>query len=180
MFGHPRKTWACDDTDCFWPSELLPPILEDESARILSYGYDSGAETFTDREPRHKIHDVIKSFGRDLASNRQVWHIYPDIPTLVVEVFSNASKIRKATQRPLIFVAHSMGGLIVKGVCTLVIYSLFGYHLKMSGSCQQPENSYGVFGSTRSSFYSSINLWCHIPRHATQHIGFPYSSTVRS
>ena len=75
MFGHPRNTWACDDTDCFWPSELLPPILEDESTRILTYGYDAGAETFTDYVPRHKVYDVIQTFGRDLASNRQVGHI---------------------------------------------------------------------------------------------------------
>lgn len=72
IFGHPKDTWTCDDTDVFWPGELLPPILEDEGTRILTYGYEAGADNFADSEPRHKVHDVIDNFGRDLASNRQV------------------------------------------------------------------------------------------------------------
>ena len=72
IFGHPKDTWTCDETDVFWPAELLPPILEDEGTRILTYGYDAGSDTFADSEFKHKIHDVIGDLGNDLASNRQV------------------------------------------------------------------------------------------------------------
>ena len=72
IFGHPKDTWTCDDADVFWPAELLPPVLEDESTRILTYGYDAGFETFADGQARHKIHDVADRLGRDLVSNRQV------------------------------------------------------------------------------------------------------------
>ena len=72
IFGHPKDTWTCDETDVFWPAELLPPILEDEGTRILTYGYEAGADTFIDGELKHKIHDIIASLGNDLASNRQV------------------------------------------------------------------------------------------------------------
>ncbi|MCJ1394795.1 Serine active site containing protein 1 [Xylographa bjoerkii] len=95
IFGHPKDTWTCDDADIFWPAELLPPILEDESTRVLTYGYDAGADTFVDGQAGHKINDVVGSLARDLVSNRQ---------------------IRKATERPLVFVAYSFGGLVVKGV----------------------------------------------------------------
>ena len=72
IFGHPKDTWTCDEADVFWPAELLPPVLEDDETRILTYGYEAGAESFTDGEQTHKVHEVIGSLGRDLASNRQV------------------------------------------------------------------------------------------------------------
>jgi hypothetical protein len=70
--GHPKDTWTCAEEDVFWPAELLPPVLEDEDTRVLTYGYEAGAEVFTDGESEHQIHEVIRSLGRDLASNRQV------------------------------------------------------------------------------------------------------------
>ncbi|MCJ1433247.1 Serine active site containing protein 1 [Xylographa pallens] len=110
IFGHPKDTWTCDDADVFWPAELLPPILEDESTRILTYGYDAGADTFTDGQARHKIHDVAGSLGRDLVSNRQ---------------------IRKAIERPLVFIAHSLGGLVVKGTDIVEILDDLSARLSM-------------------------------------------------
>ena len=74
IFGHSKDTWTCNDADVFWPAELLPPILEDEGTRILTYGYKTGAEAFVDGESRHNVHKVIVSLGKNLASNRQVWY----------------------------------------------------------------------------------------------------------
>jgi len=75
IFGHPKGTWTCDDTDVFWPAELLPPVLEDDGTRVLTYGYEAGADSFADGEQTHKVHEVARSLGRDLASNRQVCEI---------------------------------------------------------------------------------------------------------
>lgn len=72
IFGHPKDTWTCAEEDVFWPAELLPPILEDEGTRVLTYGYEAGADAFADGGSRHKIHEVIAKLGIDLASNRQV------------------------------------------------------------------------------------------------------------
>ena len=72
ILGHPKDTWTSEGTDVFWPAELLPPILENERARIMTYGYDARPETFVDGPSRHKINDVIDELGRDLTSNRQV------------------------------------------------------------------------------------------------------------
>ena len=117
IFGHPKDTWTCDDTDVFWPAELLPPILENEGTRILTYGYDAGADSVMHDESRHNVHEVIGSFGRDLASNRQVGDA-----NLRCVLEPNFLKIRKAAERPLVFVAHSVGGIIVKGASTMSLY----------------------------------------------------------
>ena len=72
IFGHPKETWTCDDTDVFWPAELLPPILENETSRVLTYGYDARADLFPDGDAEHKTRGVIESLGQDLVANRQV------------------------------------------------------------------------------------------------------------
>ena len=77
----------------FWPAQLLPPILEEEKARILVYGYDADVTSFTDGASKDKIHNHAEHLVAELAANR---------------------RIRKATERPIIFIAHSLGGLVVK------------------------------------------------------------------
>lgn len=114
IFGHPKDTWTCAEEDVFWPAELLPPVLEDEGTRVLTYGYEAGAEVFTDGESKHQIHEVIRSLGRDLASNRQVCDMIDQRTWYGPDIY----KVRKASTRPLVWVAHSLGGLIVKGVGT--------------------------------------------------------------
>lgn len=88
IFGHPEDTWRCAEEDVFWPAELLPPVLEDEGKRVLTYGYEAGVEDFADGDSKHQIHEVIRSLGRDLASNRQVcsmlgsqiWYLLDYVP----------------------------------------------------------------------------------------------------
>ncbi|KAL6720965.1 hypothetical protein ACLMJK_000065 [Lecanora helva] len=91
--GDPHNTWTSDKSKVFWPQQLLPPILEEERARILVYGYDADVTSFTDGASRDKIHNHAEHLTAELAANR---------------------RIRKATERPIIFVAHSLGGLVVK------------------------------------------------------------------
>ena len=91
--GDPQKTWTAEKSKIFWPAQLLPPILEEEKARILVYGYDADVSSFTDGVSKDKIHNHAEHLIAELAANR---------------------RIRKATERPIIFVAHSLGGLVVK------------------------------------------------------------------
>ena len=72
---------------------MLPPILNDERARILVYGYDADVASFTDGVSTDKIHNHAEHLVAELVANR---------------------RIRKASERPIIFVAHSLGGLVVK------------------------------------------------------------------
>ena len=91
--GDPQKTWTSENSKTFWPNQLLAPILEEEKARILVYGYDADVTSFTDGASKDKIHNHAEHLVAELAANR---------------------RIRKATERPIIFVAHSLGGLVVK------------------------------------------------------------------
>lgn len=78
---------------CFWPYDLLPKDDVISQARILLYGYDS-----------HPTH-FYKS-----ATNQMTISKHAD--ALMHNVASMRSECRG---RPLIFVAHSLGGILVKG-----------------------------------------------------------------
>ena len=99
--GDPRLTWTSDKYKTFWPRQLLPSILEEEKARILVYGYEADIESFTDDVRTESLHRHAELLLAELAGNRQT---------------------SKATERPLIFVAHSLGGLVVSG-CFIVTSS---------------------------------------------------------
>ncbi|KAL9040925.1 MAG: hypothetical protein Q9180_001608 [Flavoplaca navasiana] len=91
--GDPHNTWTSENTKIFWPAQILPPILEDEKARVLVYGYDADVTSFTDGASRDKIHNHAEHLVAELVANR---------------------RIRKASERPIIWIAHSLGGLVVK------------------------------------------------------------------
>ena len=91
--GDPERTWTSERSHVFWPSQLLPLILEEQKARILVYGYDADVASFTGSTSKDKIHNHAEHLVSTLAANRN---------------------IRRASERPIIFVAHSLGGLVVK------------------------------------------------------------------
>ena len=91
--GHPYHTWTSENNKIFWPAQLLPPLIAEAKARVLVYGYDASVVAFTGGVSRDKIHNHAE--------------------TLIALL--NADRGRKnATERPIIFVAHSLGGLVVK------------------------------------------------------------------
>ena len=104
--GHPLQTWTSEKRKVFWPAQLLPLIIEQQRARILVYGYDADVTSFTDGVSKDKIHNHAEHLVAALHANR---------------------RIRQASERPIIFIAHSLGGLIVKRA---LIYSsdINGYH----------------------------------------------------
>ena len=74
----------------FWPKEWLPRDAAFEDARIHSFGYDAGVS----KESVLGVHDFARS--------------------LLAAVSDAPSMTRHDEKPPLIFVAHSMGGLVVK------------------------------------------------------------------
>lgn len=73
-----------------WPRDLVPKVVPD--ARVLSYGYDAKIQRlFGPPVSTHTVYDISNDFSIALEAERQ------DEP-----------------QRPIIFIAHSLGGIIVK------------------------------------------------------------------
>ena len=83
-------------TQVFWPADLLPH--ECPHARILSFGYDT----------------KITNYGRSSVNKCS---IYSHAKDLLFVLSRNA-----VARRPIIFVAHSLGGIVVKEVWVLELY----------------------------------------------------------
>ncbi|KAL9624980.1 MAG: hypothetical protein Q9160_000709 [Pyrenula sp. 1 TL-2023] len=90
-----RKSQNAEDTSAnpsvhYWPAELLP--LDHGNVRVLTYGYDSHISRFFQGATNK---DNISQHGRALLNA--------------------VNRCRSScTSRPLVFVAHSLGGIIVK------------------------------------------------------------------
>ncbi|KAL8671569.1 MAG: hypothetical protein Q9168_003931 [Polycauliona sp. 1 TL-2023] len=95
--GTSQKTWSRNrDTQLFWPQQWLPLEPGFEQARILSFGYNAHFAS-AGRENMLDIADFAKDllFGMKYGLNEN----------------SEALEVGKC---PVIFVVHSMGGLVVK------------------------------------------------------------------
>ena len=96
--GHREKTWTCNETsgdDVLWLRDLLPNRIP--GARVWTWGYDSRTHTRSHRDylTTKKLYD----HGRELVFDLEV-----------------ARRGSKSHQRPIIFIAHSLGGIVVKNV----------------------------------------------------------------
>lgn len=83
--------WTHPETQCFWLRDLLPCDISD--ARVLAFSYKADATSF---------------FGS--ASADRILH---NAQTLLEEL--NAEReLEDCTERPIIFLCHGLGGIIVK------------------------------------------------------------------
>lgn len=79
--------------EVFWPKDLLPNLEQCKHARILTYGYNS---SFFDLTEKVNFSDIT-SQGESLLNG--------------------LARVRAdCDHRPLMFIAHSLGGLVVKAV----------------------------------------------------------------
>ncbi|KAI0191109.1 WD40 repeat-like protein [Astrocystis sublimbata] len=91
--GGSRKTWSLHPTDplTYWPSEWLPLEPGFRHARIHSFGYDS-------------------DWGRAAASKLTVH----DFALALLADIKHSNALKRNGNTPIVFVAHSMGGLVIK------------------------------------------------------------------
>ncbi|ROV94770.1 hypothetical protein VMCG_08871 [Cytospora schulzeri] len=90
LTGNRESTWTADGQSAPWPQTLLPSKLH--KARILTYGYDA---------------DVVR---KSVAGNNR---LLDHATNLLTDLTTNRASCNAST-RPLIFVAHSLGGLVCK------------------------------------------------------------------
>lgn len=95
--GHPKNTWKTEN-GVYWPTDLLPVSLKNERANVLVYGYN--ADVFSaswSREQKHPSDNYIHQHAQTLVT------------TLV-----HFRKNEGTERNPIIWVAHSLGGILTK------------------------------------------------------------------
>lgn len=90
LTGDRDSTWTADGQSTPWPKTFLPSKLS--KARILTYGYDAYVVRMSVASANRLIDHATNLLAK-LTTNRDLNH---------------------ASSRPLIFVAHSLGGLVCK------------------------------------------------------------------
>jgi hypothetical protein len=91
--GHRNETWT-GSTNKNWLRDFLPQQLEDEGipARVMSFGYDSRT-----------------------AFTKAVTDI-DDVANMLLDRVKGERESIEEKSRPLIYIAHSLGGIVVKKV----------------------------------------------------------------
>lgn len=92
--GDPEKSWTAKN-GLFWPADLLPHSLREARANILVYGYNA---------------DV---YSKKHGSNPSDNFIYMHAQTLVTSL-THYRKDELTSFNPIIWVCHSLGGILVK------------------------------------------------------------------
>ncbi|KAJ1322975.1 ankyrin repeat domain-containing protein 50 [Microdochium nivale] len=97
LTGGSHNTW-CRQTstgDVYWPQDLLPKEQNMPNVRILTFGYNA---------------EVLGNFWKPAVSNNSVMHHAENLVGWVTQVREQSDSL----ERPLVFVMHSLGGLVVQ------------------------------------------------------------------
>lgn len=123
--GQPARTWASASTGFFWPAELRPYL---ENARVMLFGYNADVSPTLD-ENRARVLGIARGLLANLANYR---------------------RRPQERDRPLIFVGHSLGGLVIKAVSRNLLLA-----------CNQTETQQALV-EARSVLESKIDEWDRI------------------
>ena len=101
--GNAIKTWSKGERCWLNDPNLLPKYIP--SARVLAYGYNA---------------NVFGIKGRATSSDGIMQHAQ----TLVAELAADR-ELEGAAKRPIIFLCHSLGGIVVKSVSNLIFVAAY-------------------------------------------------------
>lgn len=97
--GHPQKTWTAKN-GVFWPTALLPATLKNARVRILVYGYNAD----------------VYAFGSDKSASSDMIHQHAQT---LVNSLAMERESEDMTENPILWIAHSLGGILLKRVSPL-------------------------------------------------------------
>lgn len=121
--------------DIYWPEDLLAKDFP--TARILTYGYDSAvSHFFNGPSSQNGLSDHGRNFLSALAIAR-----------------------RKCRGRKIIFVAHSLGGLVLKEVCShSPIKLIFNAHMPIFKALRRSYTAIAEHKDFRDIYYSTFAI----------------------
>ncbi|KAH8882541.1 hypothetical protein GQ53DRAFT_733723 [Thozetella sp. PMI_491] len=91
LTGNRESTWTDNESNIFWPVAFLSKDIS--QARILSFGYDADFAHFLAATSTNRIGEHANNLANELAQIRET---------------------TDSAERAILFVAHSLGGLVVE------------------------------------------------------------------
>ncbi|KIW63271.1 hypothetical protein PV04_10132 [Phialophora macrospora] len=142
---------SSDRKAVYWPRDLLPQTLP--YARVLTYGYDTHlGHRLGPPKSQNTVYDFAKDFLMELEAVR-----------------------RSQPKRPLVFIAHSLGGIVVKET----LRQSYGYLKHQSGLRAISESTSGiVFFGTPHGGADPRSLLKTIAGNIARAVGFTVNEQV--
>lgn len=94
--GHPAKTWTAKN-GIYWPTDLLPKTLQEDGVQANIYVYGFNADVAGNNKDKNPSSNYIHQHAQNL-----------------VNFLTTFRKKRRASRNPIIWVAHSLGGILLK------------------------------------------------------------------
>ncbi|KAJ5166726.1 uncharacterized protein N7482_005507 [Penicillium canariense] len=148
LTGNRETTWTDTPTKIFWPEQLLPTDLP--TARILTFGYDADII----HALRVAGSNTLRDHGKGLAHDLALWRMRS-----------------RTNRRPLIFVAHSLGGLVTEQAL-LISRNAAQQHLKDLFECTAGIVFMGTphLGSNKASWAAPLTKLGNVLRKTNREI----------
>ncbi|KAI9730836.1 MAG: hypothetical protein M1834_005554 [Cirrosporium novae-zelandiae] len=118
--GDREKTWTADNATEPWPKALLATDIP--NARIITYGYDADVVHWMKPAGQNTVTEHAQNLVNDLCRLRARM---------------------KTSKRPILFVAHSLGGLVCQNALLLCV----NYNDEAQGTCLDSTRGVAFMGT---------------------------------
>ncbi|KAL9616879.1 MAG: hypothetical protein Q9160_008301 [Pyrenula sp. 1 TL-2023] len=128
LTGSIGSTWLHENSGVYWPTTIFSRDLP--AARILAFGYDADIVNFWNPASQSRIGNHAETLLGDLS------HLREDTDTVgkVSEMLETSNQCGSQENRKIIFIAHSLGGLVTENALIIADNSA-EKHIRQVGLC---------------------------------------------